>query len=455
MKSLFSSILLAVLLFSCSTTSDEMKDISSTENRPETGEQTEQTPRDTGDFEEKENPQSRPATGENSVTGKPESEEQRGQTEEEILHSIMKNMSLREKIGQLFILQIRYNRDGSPRRKVDDELNLFLREFEPGGIILFRENIVDNRQVESLISNLQGLSRIPLFISVDEEGGPVSRLGKAPKVDVTLLPPAFSIGSTKDSGLAYNAGLVLGRELRALGVNMDMAPVADVNTNPENPVIGNRAYSSDPLIAGEMVAGVIHGFHKYNIISVIKHFPGHGDTSLDTHAGTVVLPFNRNRLDSIEFLPFRFGIEAGTDAIMTAHIVMSGISSLPLPATLNPEIVTGIIRQELRFDGLVISDALNMGAISGKYTAGESAVAGIKAGLDILLMPEDRISAFEALVNAVQHGEISEKRIDESVYRILRTKYDRKILFPDSLEETIEDVHEDPDHQVLIQSFLG
>ena len=445
MKPLFLSLLLAALLLSCSTTADKINVV------PETVTDVKSTPENPEDIE---NPPLSPADVLNVHTAikRPEGGEQ---TEEEILRTIMKTMSLKEKIGQLFILQIRYNGDGSPRREVDEDLNLFLNDFKPGGIILFRENIVDNQQVESLISNLQIFSRIPLFISVDEEGGLVSRLGKVPEVNVTLLPPALSIGNKNNSELAYNAGLVLGRELRALGVNMDMAPVADVNTNPENPVIGNRAYSSDPQTAGKMVTEVIRGFHKYDIASVIKHFPGHGDTSFDTHVGTVVLPFNRDRLDTVEFIPFELGIEAGTDAIMTAHIVMSGISSLPLPATLNPEIITGIIREEFGFDGLVISDALEMGAIRENYTPEESAVAGIKAGLDILLMPEDQLSAFKALLDAVHYGEISEKRIDESVYRILRTKYERKILFPEPAGESIEDVQNDPAHLALIQSFLN
>jgi len=449
MKPLFLSLLLASLLISCSTTTDKINFVPGTENKPGAVGKPEAPPEDSGN---QENPREQPAEEEKAALEKPEDN---GQTEEEILRSIMKTMSLEEKIGQLFILQFRNNRDGSPLQKVDENLSRFIRDFEPGGIILFRENIVDNRQVESLISNLQSLSRIPLFISVDEEGGLVSRLGKVPKVDVTLLPPALSIGDKNDAGLAYNAGLVLGRELRAIGVNMDMAPVADVNTNPDNPVIGSRAYSSDPRTAGEMVSEVIRGFHKYNIASVIKHFPGHGDTSFDTHVGTVVLPFNRDRLNRVEFIPFEYGIAAGTDAIMTAHIVMSGISNLPLPATLNPEIVSGIIRKELGFDGLVISDALNMGAISKNYTSGESAVAGIRAGLDILLMPEDSRSAFDALLEAVHRGDLSEKRIDESVYRILRTKYQRNILFPEPAGESIEDVHNDPAHKALIQTFLG
>ncbi|MCK5737367.1 MAG: hypothetical protein KAH21_12855 [Spirochaetaceae bacterium] len=385
----------------------------------------------------------------------PEEQEELDRSEEQIIQNIMKTMTLEEKIGQLFILQIRYNGDGSSRRNIDENLFRFLNDFQPGGIILFRENIVNNRQVETLVSNLQRTGNLPLFISVDEEGGTVSRLGKEPGVDVTRLPTALSIGNKNTPELAYNSGLVLGRELQALGVNMDMAPVADVNTNPDNPVIGNRAYSSNPFVAGEMVAQVIQGFHKYNITSVIKHFPGHGDTSIDSHVGTVVLPFKRERLNKIEFVPFKSGIQAGTDAIMTAHIIMSGISSAPLPATLNPEIITGIIRNEWGFEGLVISDALDMEAINGSYTPEESAVAGIKAGLDILLMPVDQQAAYNALIAAVLSGEISEKRIDESVFRILSIKYKRKILFPETSGETIEDVKNDPAHQALIKTFLG
>lgn len=375
-------------------------------------------------------------------------------TEVEIINNIIDSMTLEEKIGQLFIFQIRNNFDGSPRTAVNENLVNFLNKYKPGGVILFSQNVRDNRQVEKLISDLQATADIPLFIGVDEEGGIVSRLGKEPRVDVTHLPSALKIGNKNNPELGYNTGLVLGRELRALGINMDMAPVADVNTNPKNPVIGNRTYSADPHKAGKMVERVIEGFHVHDIASIIKHFPGHGDTSLDTHFGTVVSPHSRERLESIEFIPFRYGIDAGADAIMTAHIVMAGISSSELPATLNPEIITGIIREDLEYQGIIITDALDMGAISQNYSSSETAVLGIKAGIDILLIPNNQPKAYKALLDAVLNREISEERIDESVFRILKVKRDRNILDPKERTETIEDVKNDPEHIKLKKTLI-
>lgn len=418
MKNKIIYVLFVILLFSCRTTTNN--DLDNTE----------------GDPKEPETP----------VVYVP--------TDDEKIRDIINNMTLEEKIGQLFIFEIRNNLDGSPRVKVDDNLVTFLKKYKPGGIILFSQNVESNRQVEQLVQDLQDTATIPMFIGVDEEGGIVSRLGKEPNVDVTHLPSALRIGNKNNSELAYNSGLVLGRELRALGINMDMAPVADVNTNPNNPVIGSRTYSSDPHVVGEMITRAIEGFHEYNIASIIKHFPGHGDTSLDTHFGTVVSPHNRDRLDRIEFVPFKYGIEADVDAIMTAHMVMSGISSSQLPATLNHDIITGILREELGYDGIIITDALDMGAISQYYPSDKTAILSVKAGIDILLIPNNQPKAYKALFNAVKDGEITEERIDESLYRILYIKNKRGILDPKPLVETIEDVKNDPGHISLKKTLI-
>lgn len=364
------------------------------------------------------------------------------------IDAIIAGMTLEEKIGQLFIFHIRGH------KYFDSELSDLITTYKPGGIILFANNITDNNQVEDLIIGLQSVTTIPMFIGVDEEGGIVSRLGKNKNVDVTHLPPALTIGNKNNTELAYNSGRILGRELTALGFNMDMAPVADVNTNPKNPVIGNRTYSADPIIAGEMVSSIIKGFHEENMISIMKHFPGHGDTSTDSHLGTVVSPHGRERLDQIEFVPFIKGIEAGVDGIMTAHMVMPGISSSPLPATLNSEIITGILREDLRFDGMIMTDALDMGAISQNYSSGEAAVLAIKAGVDILLIPANQPNAFKALIKSVLNNDITEERINLSVYRILKVKLSRKLLETDIIKESIVDVSNDSVHKQLIQSIF-
>lgn len=375
-------------------------------------------------------------------------------TEFEIVEDIINSMTLEEKIGQLFIFQIRNNSNGNPLKKVDKNLISFLTKYKPGGIILFSHNVDNNEQVIQLVDDLQKVSDIPLFIGVDEEGGLVSRLGKEPDVDVTHLPPALKVGNKNNPELALNSGLILGRELSSLGINMDMAPVADVNTNPSNPVIGNRTYSSDPETAGIMVSNVIEGLHRHNVISIIKHFPGHGDTSLDTHEGTVISPHSRERLEEIEFVPFRYGIDAGVDAIMTAHIVMSGVSDSTLPATLNHEIITGIIRDDLGFDGIIITDALDMGAISKNYGSDETAILGIKAGIDILLIPNNQPKAYNALLNSVINEDISIERIEESLRRILLLKHRRGILQGNTKKESITDVISDPYHIELKKTVL-
>lgn len=375
-------------------------------------------------------------------------------TTEEIITEMIDSMTIEEKVGQVFIFHIRKDSNNKGILNINSETIDFIENYNPGGIILFSENIKSNDQVESLIRDLQLYSKIPLFMGVDEEGGVVSRLGKAKGVDVTHLPSALSIGNRKDTNLAYNSGLILGRELTALGFNMDMAPIADVNTNPKNPVIGNRTYSADPHIAGDMVTQVIKGFHKYNLISVIKHFPGHGDTSTDTHLGSVVSPHKKERLDQIEFVPFIKGIEAGADGIMTAHIIMPGISTSPLPATLNYDIITGIIRDEFGFDGIVITDAMDMGAITQNFSSEEAAIQSFKAGVDIILMPLDQKGAYNALLESVKSGEINEERLNQSVYRVLYTKYKRNILNKSTRQESISDVSNDPEHLELKKTIL-
>lgn len=362
---------------------------------------------------------------------------------------ILNSMTLEEKIGQLFILDIR------GYTALNNKLTDFLTTFKPSGVILFSNNIKNNEQVVKLISDLQNTSNIPMFIAVDEEGGIVSRLGKEKNVNVTHLPPALTVGNKKNPILAYNTGKILGRELRALGFNMDMAPVADVNTNPNNPVIGNRTYSADPYIAGLMVLNVVKGFKEENIISVIKHFPGHGDTNTDSHLGTVVSPHNRERLDQIEFIPFKMGIDAGVDVIMTAHMTMSGISNTPLPATLNPEIITNILREDLGFNGIVMTDALDMGAITKNFSSADTAILAIKAGVDILLIPQNPQRAFDSLLNNIKNGDITENRINESVRRIIELKIKRNLLDNTDYSEDIYTVSSDPIHKALIQTIIN
>lgn len=338
------------------------------------------------------------------------------------IESIIEEMSLDEKIGQLFIISVRNSYNGTRMLRADDFMKEILKKYKPGGLILFTVNFADPLQTRDLIRDTQALSRIPLFIAVDEEGGSVARLGNSQRMSVTKLPPAAIIGRTGNTEYARIASRVISAELKAFGFNMNMAPVADVNTNSRNPIIGNRTYSSNPYEAGAMVAAVTETMAEENMISVLKHFPGHGDTSEDTHMGDVVLNHNRERLEKIEFVPFRMGIEAGADAVMTAHIQVPSVTGSDMPATMSPILIQDILRKELGFEGIIITDAMDMGAIKKYWSPGEAAVNALKAGIDIILIPASISDAVHGIKSALNSGEISIERIDQSLFRILKVK---------------------------------
>ncbi|HQD29248.1 beta-N-acetylhexosaminidase [Acetivibrio saccincola] len=346
----------------------------------------------------------------------------------DIIDNLVSSMTLEEKIGQLFVVAFRKNGEDKNLYEMDEHVKNQIEKFKIGGVVLFNENISTREQTSNLIKSMQSVSKIPLFISVDEEGGRISRLGSNPEMGITKLPPAKEIGETNDPDLAYRLGRKLGSELYSLGFNMNFAPVADVNTNPQNPVIGDRAFSSDPQIAGIMVEQFVKGMQEQNISSVLKHFPGHGDASEDSHKGAVVIEHSIERLREIEFVPFKKGISSGVDAIMTAHIILPEIEPDNLPATLSNKILTGLLREELNFGGLIITDALEMKAIKKHWSSGEASVMAFKAGADILLMPESLEKAYNTILEAVLNGDIAEERIDKSLYRILKVKYKRGIL---------------------------
>ncbi|MDQ2087119.1 beta-N-acetylhexosaminidase [Herbivorax sp. ANBcel31] len=346
----------------------------------------------------------------------------------DIIDGLIKSMTLEEKIGQLFIAAFRKNEQGNNLYFLDEYTKRQIKEFKLGGVILFSENINTIDQTTNLIDNIQSVSNIPMFISVDEEGGRVSRIGSNSKMGITKLPSAQEIGETNNPDLAYQIGNKLGTELSSLGFNMNFAPVADVNTNPENPVIGDRAFGSNPQKVGIMVENIALGMQNQNVSAVLKHFPGHGDTSKDSHKGSVVIEHDIQRLHDIELVPFKKGISAGVDAIMTAHIIVPEVDSDKLPATLSKNILTDLLRKELEYDGLIITDALEMKAIKNHWNCSEASIMALKAGADILLMPDSLEEAYNSILNAVVDGYITEDRIDQSVRRILEVKHKRGIL---------------------------
>lgn len=277
-----------------------------------------------------------------------------------------------------------------------------------------------------MLSGMQEISKarigLPVFLATDEEGGSVSRLYGGGITDIPYIGDMYSTGATGDPQEAYQVGNTIGTYMRDLNFNVDFAPVADIYSNPSNTVIGNRAFGSDAELVSQMVPMEVEGLQSSGVLATLKHFPGHGDTAEDSHSGYASSYKSMEELEACEFQPFRAGIAANVSFIMMGHISLPNILNSQLPASLSYDMVTGVLRRELQFNGVIITDALNMGAISANYSSGEAAVMAIEAGVDMLLMPADFHSAYEAVLGAVREGRISEERINESVLRIIRMK---------------------------------
>lgn len=353
---------------------------------------------------------------------------------------IIDKMSLDEKIGQMFMI-------GVEGTSVGEDLKNLITSRKPGGIILFRDNITGLEQLTDFINELKSANfgNIPLFLSVDEEGGRISRLPQPLKE----LPSAMSVGEAGDEAFSREIGRLLAAKVEAFGFNMDLAPVLDIFSNPANTVIGDRAYGYDPLSVARHGLQVMRGLREEGIIAVIKHFPGHGDTDVDSHLGLPAVEHDRERLAGFELVPFRKAIEEGAEAVMVAHILVTSLDP-ELPASLSPAVISGLLREEMGFDGVVITDDLTMRAITDNYGIGEAAVKSVIAGNDILLVchgQERQAEAMDAVAKAVEEGIIDEARIDGSVERILKLKAkyglcDDAAAYPDvdGLNEKIEGV---------------
>jgi beta-N-acetylhexosaminidase len=329
-------------------------------------------------------------------------------------------MTSREKIGQLFMV-------GFLGTTVTPELATFMREYKPGGVILFSRNLESVEQIVELTNDLQRCSpKSPLLISIDQEGGRVSRLPKG----FTIFPPCELIGRCNSTELAYAAAATTAKELRAVGINMNMAPVLDVNSNPDNPVIGDRAFGSVSNVVGEMALVTAAGLQDNKVVACGKHFPGHGDTNADSHKELPVVQASRERLEAVEFPPFRRAAAAGIATMMTAHVLYKALDER-LPATLSPDIITHLLREQMQYDGVVLTDDLEMHAIVDHYGPGDAAVRALLAGCDVLLICKDRdreVAAFESVEQAVASGTIGTARLDQSVARIQRVK--QRYLWP-------------------------
>ncbi len=272
-----------------------------------------------------------------------------------------------------------------------------------------------------MLANTVLFSKYPLFLAVDEEGGKVSRVADS-GIEVEKVGTMAEIGATGDPQNAYHAGTTIGAYLKRLGFNLDFAPVADVLTNGDNQTIGDRAFGTDGAVVAQMASSFVTGLEEGGVSSCLKHFPGLGDTTEDTHDGMVVTERTKEEFQAVEFPVFQAGIDAGADFVMVSHVSVPGLTGDNTPASLSPAVI-GILRNDLGFDGIIITDALNMTAITDYYTADEAAVKAIQSGADMLLMPESFETAYNGLLQAVENGTISEERINESLRRIYRVKY--------------------------------
>ena len=340
-------------------------------------------------------------------------------------------MTLQEQIGQLIMPRLPWQ-----TTQLTPALRQWLEDYPVGGIILFSDNVVSIAQVQALTTDLQDASSIPLFIATDEEGGSVSRVGRLfDNSDFPILP-ALEVGRTGDTEIAYQTGRTIGVQLLSLGINMNFAPVADVWTNPANTVIGNRAFGQDPETASLMVESTVRGLYSAGVMSVVKHFPGHGDTYEDSHFLLAVYPHDRERFDQIEAPPFISGIQADTDGVMIGHIATPQLQNPTaplewmepwleagnLPATFSDFWLQDILRGEMEFEGLIITDALDMRALTDNFTPAQIAVGTFIAGADILLMPTDVTATFDALIAALNEGIFDEERLHQSLRRIFWAK---------------------------------
>ena len=369
----------------------------------------------------------------NNDIGDESKNEEKEKTYDELLDEksdkVLSSMSLKEKILSLFILECDNLHDnGETVTLYDESVKNKLNEYPVGGIILFADNIVDRQQVINLNNEIQKNSRIPMFIGVDEEGGKVSRIASNKKMGTTKFESMKSIGDSGDMNKAYEVGETIGREIYELGFNLDFAPDSDVLTNPDNVEIGTRSFGSEPNLVAGMAVNTVKGLQENNVCAVMKHFPGHGASSANSHNQYTYTPQDLENMRKVEFLPFKKGIDFGVDFILVSHIAAPNVTGDKTPSTLSRKIVNDILRNELNYDGVVITDALNMKAVSSYYTEEKMYIKALEAGCDMLLMPQNIDKAYESILNAYNDGTISEERIDKSVKRILKAKLRRNII---------------------------
>jgi len=326
----------------------------------------------------------------------------------------LRSLSLRERVAQLVVVAAssEYMNFDSDRFA---EFRKYIAYYKVGGVIVRGGS---PNEVAALTNEMQRLASVPLLISADYERGLRMQMKNG-----TPFTTNMALGATGDTEAAYKQGKIIAEEMRAMGVNWLYAPVADINNNPDNPVINIRSFGEDPASVARFVAAMVRGVRAGGALSTAKHFPGHGDTATDSHIGLATIRADRDRLDHVELIPFRAAIAAGVDSVMTAHVALPAITGDAMPSTLSPKVTTDLLRRELNYDGIVVTDSLSMGAITKDFPNGEAAVRAIKAGADVALIPPNPEAAIDALEAAVKSGALTEDRVDESVRRLLSAKY--------------------------------
>lgn len=387
-----------------------------------------------------------------------------GCTKEDRVEKMVEEMSLRDKITQMMMVDFRKRGDTAENATdytvMDDDVRKIVEDYNFGAVILFSSNIKETEQTLALTQALQDAAMkdggIPLIITADQEGGVVSRIGSG-----TALPGNMALGATyavHGTKYATASGRIIGAELSALGINTNLAPVVDVNNNANNPVIGLRSFSDDPDLVGELASALINGMAEYNVIGTAKHFPGHGDTGTDSHYDLPIVNKTLDELKQNELKPYEIAISEGIEMIMTAHILYPQLESdkilsnktgelESLPATMSDDILTGLLKGEMGFDGIVVTDAMNMAGITDKWDPVQAAIIAIQAGVDMICMPtrlycnsdiEVLDDIIQGIESAVESGEIPISRINDAVKRILTVKQNRGILDYDSAKYSPE-----------------
>lgn len=348
-------------------------------------------------------------------------------TTEEQIDEMLEGMTLEEKAAQLFVVQPEDLVDGvSCVIQAGDATRRGLETYPVSGIIYMEQNLQSEDQVKEMLRNVQQFSRectgLPLLTCVDEEGGTVARVAGSGNFDVPDVGNMSDIGASGDTEQARQAGEIIGTYLSELGFNLDFAPDADVWSNPANEIVRYRSFGTDPKRVSEMSMAVLDGLMSQGVTGVLKHFPGHGATEGDTHEGYAYTNKTWEELESCELIPFQTGIEQGAPVIMVGHISLPNVTGDETPASLSHEIVTKRLREQMEYDGVIVTDAMNMGAVAENYEPAEAAVKALQAGVDLILMPEDFRAAYQGVLDAAEDGTLSKKRIDQSLRRILRLK---------------------------------